>query len=147
MLIINRFQGQRIVIQESLILSVIQANHDSVALKMIITDKRLLRFHDDSYVTMENKKDLGFLVNMHKSIQPTIHPPNICIHDGFMAIDHTMKMGENVQIDNIQIVPLRFEHGQIKLGFHAPREITIHREEIYKQLQKEAVCSTSQTHH
>lgn len=50
----------------------------------------------------------------------------------------TRKRGESIMIgDNIKINILDISKGQIKIGFEAPKEISIHREEIYNKIQQE----------
>lgn len=50
----------------------------------------------------------------------------------------TRKKGESIIIgDNIEIVVLGISGEQVKLGIHAPKDITVHRQEIYKQIQNE----------
>lgn len=53
------------------------------------------------------------------------------------------KTGESVYIGNdIKIVVTRVEkNGSVRLAISAPQEITIHREEIYQAIQKEAADS------
>ena len=47
----------------------------------------------------------------------------------------TRRIGENIVIgDNIVIRVLDINH-QVKLGIEAPREIEVHREEIYEKIQ------------
>lgn len=48
------------------------------------------------------------------------------------------KLGETIVIgDNIEITVLDIQRDQIKLGINAPRHISIHRKEIYLQIQEE----------
>jgi len=50
----------------------------------------------------------------------------------------TRKKGESIMInDNIEIVVLSVAGEQVKLGIHAPRDISVHRKEIYEQIQNE----------
>ena len=50
------------------------------------------------------------------------------------------RIGETLYIDNnIQIVVLGVNGNQIRLGITAPRDISIHREEVYKRIQDEAM--------
>jgi carbon storage regulator len=50
----------------------------------------------------------------------------------------TRKIGESIIIgDNIEVVVLSCQGEQIKLGIVAPKEISIHRKEIYLQIQLE----------
>jgi len=51
----------------------------------------------------------------------------------------TRRIGESVVIgDNvINISVLDIQRGQVRLGIDAPREVTVHREEIYRRIQDE----------
>ena len=56
----------------------------------------------------------------------------------------TRKVGESVLIgDDISITVLSVRGNQVKLGVEAPKEVSVHREEIYqriKQTKDEHVC-------
>jgi len=48
------------------------------------------------------------------------------------------KKGESIIIDDdIEIIVTAIEGDTIKLGFKAPKHITIHRKEIYLEIQEE----------
>lgn len=50
----------------------------------------------------------------------------------------TRKKGDSIMIsDNIEIIILEVQGDQVKLGINAPRSVTIHRKEIYEQIQQE----------
>jgi len=50
----------------------------------------------------------------------------------------TRKKGDSIIIgDNIEIVVLGIQGEQVKLGILAPREVSVHRKEIYEQIQTE----------
>ncbi len=50
----------------------------------------------------------------------------------------TRKKGESIMIaDNIEIVVLGVSGEQVKLGVLAPREVSVHRKEIYEQIKEE----------
>jgi carbon storage regulator len=50
----------------------------------------------------------------------------------------TRKKGDSIMIsDNIEIVVLEVQGDQVKLGINAPRSVTVHRKEIYDQIQQE----------
>jgi carbon storage regulator len=50
----------------------------------------------------------------------------------------TRKIGEAIQIgDDIEITVLSVKGDQIKLGINAPKNIEIHRKEIYVSIQEE----------
>lgn len=48
------------------------------------------------------------------------------------------KVGETIVIgDNVSLTVLGITGGQIKLGITAPKDVSVHREEIYKKIQIE----------
>ena len=50
----------------------------------------------------------------------------------------TRKKEESIIIgDNIEVKVLEIEGDRVRLGIEAPREVTIHRQEIYLQIQEE----------
>lgn len=52
----------------------------------------------------------------------------------------TRKKGEKIIVgDNITITVLEVRGDQIQLGIQAPRDVSIHREEIYKEIQAENI--------
>jgi carbon storage regulator len=58
----------------------------------------------------------------------------------------TRKVGESVKIgDDIELKVLSIDGEQIKLGIDAPREIAIHRKEVYLAIEQEnnAAADTS----
>ena len=56
--------------------------------------------------------------------------------DGMLAL--TRKKGESIIIgDDIEVIVLSMQGEQVKLGIIAPKEISVHRKEIYEQIQME----------
>jgi len=50
----------------------------------------------------------------------------------------TRKAGESVTIgDNIKITIIEIKGRQVRIGIEAPRDMTIHREEIYAKIHEE----------
>lgn len=50
----------------------------------------------------------------------------------------TRKVGESVLIgDDISITVLSVRGNQVKLGVQAPKEVSVHREEIYQRIIKQ----------
>ncbi|MEK9173069.1 MAG: carbon storage regulator CsrA [Patescibacteria group bacterium] len=50
----------------------------------------------------------------------------------------TRKSGESIIIDGVtKIIVLGFQGSQVKLGIDSPRDIEVHREEIYLQIEKQ----------
>jgi len=52
----------------------------------------------------------------------------------------TRKSGEGVRIgDKIRVVVLEIRERQVKLGFEAPPELGIYREEIFQKIERENI--------
>jgi len=50
----------------------------------------------------------------------------------------TRRVGESLMIDdNITITVLGVKGQQVRIGVEAPREVSVHREEIYRRIQNE----------
>ncbi len=50
----------------------------------------------------------------------------------------TRKKGESIVIsDNIEVTVLSVSKDQVKLGIVAPKEVSVHRKEIYELIQEE----------
>jgi carbon storage regulator len=63
----------------------------------------------------------------------------------------TRRVGETVIIGNdIDVTVLGVKGNQVRLGVKAPREVSVHREEIYKRIKEEERASqdngSAQTH-
>ncbi len=50
----------------------------------------------------------------------------------------TRRVGETIVIgDNVTFTVLGVKGNQVRLGANAPKEISVHREEIYQKIKKE----------
>jgi carbon storage regulator len=50
----------------------------------------------------------------------------------------TRRVGESLIIgDDVVVTALDINGGQVRIGVDAPKEISVHREEIYKRIQNE----------
>ena len=52
----------------------------------------------------------------------------------------TRKIGESIIIgDNVKVTVLGVEGRQIRVGIDAPKEVSVHREEIYNKIEAEKI--------
>lgn len=52
----------------------------------------------------------------------------------------TRRVGESIIIgDNVTISVLGVKGNQVRIGINAPRDISVHREEIYERIKREAL--------
>ena len=50
----------------------------------------------------------------------------------------TRKVGEAVVIgDNVTVAIIAVKGSQIRIGINAPKDVTVHREEIYERIRRE----------
>ena len=58
----------------------------------------------------------------------------------------TRRIGEAVTIgDNIRVIVLGVKGNQVRLGFEAPREVEVNREEVYERRRLEAAQEAAPT--
>ena len=56
------------------------------------------------------------------------------------------KKDETIVInDNIVVTVVDIRGDKVRLGFDAPKEVTIHRREVYEQIQKSEAASEAET--
>jgi carbon storage regulator len=54
------------------------------------------------------------------------------------------RLGESVKIgDEVTVTVLGVKGGQVRLGFTAPPNVAVHREEVYERIQAETTTSIS----
>jgi carbon storage regulator len=56
----------------------------------------------------------------------------------------TRKAGESIMLgDDVEVVILSIEGHKVRLGFHAPSSLAVHREEVYRAINGEAPAERS----
>lgn len=58
------------------------------------------------------------------------------------------KLNESIMIgDSVEVIVLEVREGNVKLGIKAPRNISIHRQEIYEEIRRENALAVQQKNH
>ncbi|WP_031386167.1 carbon storage regulator CsrA [Desulfonatronum thiodismutans] len=58
----------------------------------------------------------------------------------------TRKAGESLYLgDDIKVTVLKVQGNQVKLGFDIPRDLTVHREEVYLRIKEENLMAARAT--
>lgn len=46
--------------------------------------------------------------------------------------------------DNIEVIVLEVRDGNVKLGINAPKEVSVHRNEVYEEIKKSKTSNSKQ---
>lgn len=55
------------------------------------------------------------------------------------------RMGESIHLgDSVTVTVLGVTRGQVKIGIDAPREVSVHRDEVYRRIQDEKATARTE---
>jgi carbon storage regulator len=64
---------------------------------------------------------------------------------GYAMLILTRRPGESVKIgDEVTVTVLSIKGNQLRLGFRAPHDVAVHREEVYERIQAERLDNGAQ---
>lgn len=77
-------------------------------------------------------------VPMVRRLQYHLRVEKTCTAKGSSMLILTRRVGETLNIgDGITVTVLNVKGNQVRIGVDAPKEVTVHREEIYEKLLQE----------
>jgi carbon storage regulator len=67
-----------------------------------------------------------------------------CAKEGISVLVLSRRVNQSIKIgDDIEIMIIEVRGDQVRVGVNAPRDVTVHRKEVYLQIQQENVKAAS----
>src|SRR6516165_10207003 len=84
--------------------------------------------------------------NLFSTRQWTVRPPHDGHQRGAAMLVLSRKKNESIIInDNITVTVIEIRGDKVRLGIEAPKDVTVHRREVYEAIQNQARAQDSAT--
>ena len=111
MLVLSRFEGQKIIVGDDVVIKVIGSDHEATLLEIVLPEEK--------QVTCPEY-------------------PEVVYRDDNGRVTAQLRYGDSILIDQcIEVRVVELRGVKVRLGFEAPRNVPVHREEVYVAIKRE----------